>query len=96
MKRHKRDTGGFGKYTLHPDAGAKLPPHMPTPAHLSTAAKAQSSGLWNRQVLRPRLRALGSFPLVACAVSWGRRWPARQQPQLLGAQGLETGLHKVL
>lgn len=30
MKRHKRDTGGFGKYTLHPMQGAKA---APTHAH---------------------------------------------------------------
>lgn len=91
MKRHKRDTGGFGKYIPHPTQGAKaefselstLPPPMPTPAHLSTAAKAQSSGLRPSEAPRTRLgRSEGPF--------LGKARLARQQPQLLGAQGLET------
>lgn len=105
MKRHKRDTGGFGRYIPHPTQGAKaefselstLPPPMPTPAHLSPAAKAQSPGLWRQsEAPRTRLGALGSFPLVAGALSWGRLAPAREQPQLFDTQGLETWLYKVL
>lgn len=96
MKRHKRDTGGFGKYIPHSTQGARaefselstLPPPMPTPAHLSPEAKAQSSGLW-----RQRRRGLG----------WGRwalsHWlpvpfPRNQPTQIFDAQGLETGCIK--
>lgn len=98
MKRHKRDTGGLGKYIPHLTQVPKLNsrsyqrcPHPCPPQPVcpqQPRPRAQDYG--DSQRRRSLGWGLGSFPLVACALSWGRLWDGQAVASALGRPGLRN------